>query len=265
MFNLFFKTMYDKRIFIIAWSISLAFFAYLMLLFFPAFKDSGLDQLLAALPPELKSLKGLIGDIGALSTPSGYLAGQFFDIRMPMFISVFSVILAVGLSVKDEEDGYMRTLIALPLGRFKILLGKLISIIVICIVTNIFTVFGLYIGALAVNISLDWTVVLNLSLVMLLLSISMTTLFYCVGMATGKRGITMGVGIIVGAGSFLLTTFAKSVEWLKPYEDFSLFHYFPAAEIVKNGISVWDVIVLLSVAIISIVAASILFSRRDVR
>ncbi len=265
MFNLFLKTMYDKRIFIISWSLSLAFFAYLMLLFFPAFKDSGLDQLLAALPPELKALKGMIGDISALSTPSGYLAGQFFDIRMPMFISVFSVILAVGLSVKDEEDGYIRTLLALPLSRIKLLFGKLIAIIVICVVTTIFTIAGLYLGAWSVNVNLDWTVVSNLSLVMLLLSICMTTLVYCIGLATGRRGITMGIGILVGAGSFLLTTFAKSVEWLEPYENISLFHYFPAADIVKNGISIWDVIVLSGVAAISIIAAAILFSRRDVR
>lgn len=265
MFNLFLKTIYDKRIFIIAWSLSLAFFAYLMLLFFPAFKDSGLDQLLAALPPELKSLKGLIGDIGALSTPSGYLAGQFFDIRMPMFISVFSVILAVGLSVKDEEDGYIRTLLALPLSRIKLLFGKLIAIIVICVVTTIATVAGLYLGAWSVNVSLDWIVVSNLSLVMLLLSICMTTLVYCIGLATGKRGVTMGLGIFVGAGSFLLTTFAKSVDWLQPYEKVSLFHYFPTADIVKNGISIWDVAVLVGITILSILLAVMLFRRRDVR
>ncbi len=257
--------MYDKRIFIIAWSIGLAFFAYLMLLFFPAFKDSGLDQLLATLPPELKALKGMIGDISALSTPSGYLAGQFFDIRMPMFISVFSVILAVGLSVKDEEEGYIRTLLALPLSRIKLLFGKLIAIVVICVATTIATVSGLYLGALSVNVNLDWTVVSNLSLVMLLLSICMTTLVYCIGLSTGKRGITMGLGILVGAGSFLLTTFAKSVDWLQPYEKVSLFHYFPAVDIVKNGISIWDVVVLVGITILSILLTIILFRRRDVR
>ena len=265
MFNLLRKTIYDKRVFIIGWSVGLAFFAFLMILFFPAFKDSGLDQLLAALPPELKALKGLIGDVNALSTTSGYLAGQFFDIRMPMFISVFAVILAVGLSVKDEDDGYMRTLLALPLSRVKVLFGKLLAIIAICAVTNSAMVVGLYLGAIAVNVSLDSTVLLNLSLVNLLLSICMTTLVYAIGLATGKRGITMALGIIIGAGSFLLTTFVKSVDWLKPYENVSLFHYFPAADIVKHSIGLIDIIVLSSVTAISIIAALLVFRRRDVR
>jgi ABC-2 type transport system permease protein len=265
MFNLFRKTIYDKRFFIIAWSLGLAFFAYLMLLFFPAFKDSGLDQLMAALPPELKSLKGLIGDVGALSTPSGYLAGQFFDIRMPMFISVFSVILAISLSVKDEEDGYIGTLLALPLSRVKLLFGKLLAITAICVVTTIATIIGLYLGAWAVNVNLDLIAVSNLSLVMLLLSVCMTTLIYSIGLATGRRDLTMGIGIFVSAGSFLLTTFAKSVDWLKPYENASLFHYFPAADIVKNGISIWDIVVLASITALSILLAIIFFRRRDVR
>jgi len=265
MFNLLRKTIYDKRVFIIGWSVGLMFFAFLMILFFPAFKDSGLDQLLAALPPELKALKGLIGDINALSTTSGYLAGQFFDIRMPMFISVFAVILAVGLSVKDEDDGYMRTLLALPLSRVKVLFGKLLAIVAICIIANLVMVAGLYLGALIVNASLDGSVVLNLSLVNLLLSVCVTTLVYSIGLVTGKRGITMALGVIIGAGSFLLTTFVKSVDWLKPYENASLFHYFPAADIAKNGINPVDVTVLSSVIVVSIVVALLVFRRRDVR
>jgi putative exporter of polyketide antibiotics len=126
-------------------------------------------------------------------------------------------------------------------------------------------VIGLYIGAWSVNVSLNLTDVLNLSLVMLLLSVCMTTLFYSIGIATGKRGITTGLGILIGAGSFLLTTFAKSVDWLKPYENISLFHYFPANDILKNGISIWDVVVLSGITAISILLAIILFRRRDVR
>lgn len=265
MFNLFLKTMYDKRVFVIGWGLGLAFFGFLMMLFFPAFQNSGLNQLLSGLPPEMKALKGLIGDLDALSTTSGYLAGQFFDIRVPMFISIFSVILAVGLSIRDEEEGYLRTLLALPLSRVKLFFGKLLAIVVICVITVIATVIGLWSGSLLVNLIIDWTVVFNLSLVMLVLSICMTTVVYCIGLATGKRGLTMGLGIIIGAGSFLLTTFAKSVDWLQPYEKISLFHYFPAADIVKNGIQLSDILVLSSVSIIAIIIAIIFFRRRDVR
>ena len=265
MFNLLRKTIYDKRVFIIGWSVGLAFFAFLMMLFFPAFQNSGLDQLLSSLPPEMQALKGLLGDLSSLKDTSGYLAAQFFDIRVPMFLSVFSVILAVSLSVRDEEQGYMRTLLALPLSRIKVLFGKLLAIGMVCVASVVATVLGLWIGALTVNESLNWSNVLNLSLMMLIMSISMTTLFYCIGMASGKRGITMGLGVVIGAGSFLITTFAKAVDWLQPYEKISLFYYFPAPEIVKNGIRLSDIIVLTAVAAISITVAVILFRRRDVR
>lgn len=265
MFNLFRKTMYDKRIFIIGWSLGLIILALLMILFFPAFKNFGFDQLLAGLPPELKSIKGLIGNLDSLKTISGYLGGQFFDIRMPMFISVFSIILAVGLSIKDEEDGYLRILLALPMSRIKLLFGKLFAIVTICLIATIATIAGLWIGIALIGETFDWIVIFNLSFMMFLLSVCMTTLFYCIGLASGKRGLTMGLGIIVAAGSFLLTTFAKSVDWLQPYEKISLFHYFPPAEIIQNGISLSDVVVLSGITIISIIFAIIFFRRRDVR
>ena len=73
MFNLLRKTIYDKRVFIIGWSAGLAFFAFLMMLFFPAFQNSGLDQLLSSLPPEIQALKGLLGDL----SPANLLAPAF--------------------------------------------------------------------------------------------------------------------------------------------------------------------------------------------
>lgn len=257
--------MHDKRFFIIGWSLGLIFFGFLMLLFFPAFQNSGLNQLLSGLPSGLQALKGLIGDLDSLKTVSGYLAAQFFDIRMPMFISVFAVILAVGLSIRDEEEGYIRTLLSLPLSRTKLLLGKLLAIISICVFFVLATVAGIWIGAVTINAALDWSVIINLSIMTLLMSICMTTLIYCVGLASGKRGLTMGFGIIVGAGSFLLTTFAKAVEWLQPYERLSLFHYFPAADIVKNGIALKDVLVYVGITVAALILAVILFRRRDVR
>ncbi|MEI6053906.1 MAG: ABC transporter permease subunit [Candidatus Saccharibacteria bacterium] len=264
MLNLFLRTIKDKQYFILGWFLGLAFFGFLMMLFFPAFQNSGLDQLLANLPPELKTLKGLLGDLGDLKTTSGYLAAQFFDIRMPMFISVFSVILAIGLSVKDEEDGYLRTLLAMPLSRTKLLFGKLLAIIAICFVAVVAIVAGLWLGAISVGESLDWLVMLDMSIVTLLMSICMTTVVFCIGLASGKRGLTMGLGVLIAAGSFLLTTFAKSVEWLQPYENASLFHYFPAVDMAKNGIRLSDIIVLVSVTIVSVAIAVILFRRRDV-
>lgn len=263
MFNLICKTLYDKRSFIIGWGLGLAFLAFLMILFYPAFSnDSGLDKLMAGLPSEFK---GLIGNLEDLKNLPGYLGGQLFDIRIPMFIGVSSIILAVGLTVNEEEKGYIQTLLALPAGRIKVLGSKFLSIIVVNLAIILTMVTGIYLGLAFINETIDWVVLTKLCSMTLLMSICITTIVFGIGLATGRRGITMGLGVIIAVGSFILTTFAKSVEWLQPYEKVSLFHYFPASEVAKGNIDIINIVVLLGIVILSITIGLIFFRRRDVR
>lgn len=75
----------------------------------------------------------------------------------------------------------------------------------------------------------------------------------------------MLVGVLAAIGSFLLTTFSQAVDWLKPYESWSLLHYFPAVDIVKDGVDWADVVVLASVTLVSLIVAILVFRRRDLK
>lgn len=263
MFNLLRKTLYDKRAFIIGWGLGMAFTGFLMMIFFPSFSaNSGLEEMLKTLPP---ALKGMLGDLGDLKTISGYLGGQLFDIRLPMFISVSSIILAVGLTVSEEEKGYIRSLLALPAGRIKVFASKFLAIVIVNLAIILMMVGGIYLGLIVIGQGIDTVILTQLSAITLLLSICMTTIVFAIGFATGKRGITMGLGVVIAAGSFILTTFAKSVEWLQPYENFSLFHYFPATDIAKGNVDMFNIAVLFGLTVIAVVVGLIFFRRRDVR
>jgi hypothetical protein len=93
----------------------------------------------------------------------------------------------------------------------------------------------------------------------------LATIVFGIGIATGSRGLTMGLGVLIAVGSFILTTFAKSVEWLRPYEKTSLLHYFPATTIAKTEIALSDVAVYGAIIIIMLLIGLIFFRRRDVR
>ena len=121
------------------------------------------------------------------------------------------------------------------------------------------------IGLLVINETLDPLVVLRLGAMMWLLSICIATLVFGIGLASGKRGVTMGLGVLIAVGSFILTTFAKSVDLLQSYEHASLLHYFPATTIAKDEIGLSDVAVLGGVALLFLLLGLIFFRRRDVR
>lgn len=263
MYSLFTKTIYDKRAFIIGWCLGLAFIGYLMTIFYPAFhQDNGLDQLIKSLPP---AFQGLVGNLNNLKELPTYLGSQLFGVRIPIFISVLTIILTVGLTVGEEEKGQLRTLLALPLSRTRILLTKWSAIVVICLAASLATLVGIEVGLMVIGQSLDGLVLVRLGGMMWLLAVTIATMVFSIGLMTGSKAATTGLGVLVTVGSFLLTEFASSVDWLQPYEKISLLHYFQAADIAKGTINSWDVTVYGAIILIALLVAVVWFRRRDVR
>lgn len=263
MHNLYTKTLYDKRSFIIGWSLGLAFVGYLMTILFPAFhQDNGLDQLIQSLPP---ALQGLVGDLGNLNQMSTYLGSQLFNIRIPIFVSILAILLVVGLTVSEEEKGQLRTLVALPLSRTRIFFSKWASVVSICLIGTLATLGGIWIGLTVIHTSLDPLVLLRLGGMMWLLMVALATIIFGVGLASGKRGLTTALGVLIAAGSFLLTTFASAVDWLQNYEKLSILHYFPAPDVAKGTIDITNIFVYVAIIIVFLTVGLFFFRRRDLR
>lgn len=263
MYNLLTKTLYDKRAFIIGWGLGMAVLGFLMMSFYPAFhQDNGLDQLVHNLPT---AFQGLIGNLNNLKELPSYIGSQLFEVRIPIFVSMIAIILTVGLTVGEEEKGQLRMLLAMPMSRIHILLSKWLAVVVISLVTTLAVIIGMLLGLAVIHETLDVAVITRLGLMTWLLTVCLATVVFSVGLATGRRGLTMGIGVLLAAGSFILTTFAKSVEWLQSYEVVSLLHYFPAADIAKTGIDLSDVVVFAVIIIVMLGMSIVLFRRRDVR
>lgn len=262
MFNLLFKTLHDKRFFILGWSLGLAFLGFVMTSFFTSFSGGEIDELMKTLPP---ALQGLVGDLQDWKNLPGYIGSQVFDIRLPIFISILSILLAVGLTVGEEDKGQLRTLIGLPISRNKIIAGKWLAIVVICLIASLATILGIVLGIPTTGESLDPMVLVRLGLFTWLLVTSLATLIFAIGLASGNRAATTGIGIVVAIGSFLLTTFATAVSWLKDYEWLSFLHYFPATDIAKGEVQWGNVVFYVALIVVSLIIAYLFFPRRDVK
>lgn len=262
MFNLVVKTLWDRRFFLLGWSLGLVALAFMMTSFYPSFSGGEIDQLAGSLPP---AMQGLIGSLQDWRELPGFIGSQLFDIRLPLFVSILGILLAVGLSVGEEEKGYLRTLVSLPVSRVRIVLGKWISIVLISLVTTLAAILGTEIGLWSIGETLDQMVLVRLGLMTWLMISALASVIFGVGMATGKRGLTVAVGIVVAIGSFIISTFSQAVDWLEPYDWLSIFHYFPAVDIAKGSIELNDVIVYGALIVLSLVAALIVFPRRDIK
>jgi len=261
--SVYLKTLYDKRFFLLGWTLGFMAISALMTSFYPAMHQEGsISSLLESMPA---AFKGLVGSLADLTRFDTYIASQLFDIRMPIIAGIMSIILGIGISVADEEKGELRTLLSLPVSRTKLLTQRWLAMLTIMVVIGFGMVAGIYAVLPFIDIaSIEPDVLARLSAMTLLIMITFGTIPFAVGLATGRRSVATGVSILIVIGSFLLSTFAQAVDWLSDYEPLSLLHYFPAADIVKNGIDLKDVAVFGVVTVVLLVLSIAFFRARDV-
>lgn len=260
--SIFVKTFRDKRWFILGWLLGFSALTSLMVAFYPAMHQDGtIDKLVATMPP---AFKGLIGNLADLTRFDTYLAAQLFDIRLSLLGGIMVTILALGLTANEEERGQLRTLLSLPIGRTKLLFEKWLAMVSIVFITLLGTIIATFALQGTVNATMPLDAMVKLFFMTWLVLSTIATVTFAIAMATGKRSLAMLIGIVVMAGSFIVSTFGKSVDWLGDYEWLSLFHYFPASDVVRNGIELKNVAVLGGVALIALLIAYIAFRQRDV-
>lgn len=256
------KTLYDRRWFILGWSIGLALMVWLVLIFFPALsKDNSFEQIAATLPEQFK---GLIGDAASFTQLPSYIATQLYGIRVPLFLMIMSLVLAQTLTVSEEEKGTLRTLLATPLSRGRILLEKWLAGIVIMSFALLATTAATYAGVASIDEAVPHDIIWKLALLSLCFAAAAFSLPFATALATGSRAITMVVGIAATIGSFILSSFTAMVAWLEPWDVISLLHYYDTANVAKDGLNVGHIIVLLGITVASLVGGWLLFRRRDV-
>ncbi len=257
------KTLYDKRFFILGWTIGLAAIAALLVSFYPAMhQDDALGGLVQNMPA---AFKGLIGSLADLSRFDTYIASQLFDIRLPLIAGIMAIILGIGLSVADEEKGELRTILSLPIGRTKLLIERWLAMVTILAVTLLGLLAGVYgVVPFIDGATIDMEIMARLVAMTGLMMVAFGTIPFAIGMISGKRAAAMAASVLVIIGSFLLSTFGQAVDWLGNYEKLSLLHYFPAVDIVKDGIDGKDAVVLGGITLVLLVVAIVVFRRRDV-
>lgn len=229
----------------------------LTLVFYPSFRDSGLDEAFGNMP---ESVQKMIGSLTSFKTITGYLDQQIFALRMPLLGIILSIVVFSGLTVGDEQKGVTETHLTMPISRTKLLLQKLFAGLLITAVASIGIVVGAVVALALIHEHVALSYILTSTLACWLISTCFGLVAFFVGSATGRRGLTIGLASGFAFGSYLLTSLAQSVSQLEQASKFSLFHYY------GNGrISLGDAWLLLAIAFVLVVLGVLLFNRRDLR
>lgn len=260
--TLLFKTLYDKRWFILGWALIIAFNIVLTVIFYPSLNHGeALTKLSQSTPDQLK---GLI-DTSSFHAIQSYIAAQLYNLRIPLLLMALALILSQSLTVSEEEKGTLRTLTTIPHSRTRILWEKWLAGVAILTIMALVAAAAVYLGILRIHETLPFSFVWQVTLVLWLFGVTAFSIMYAIGAATGSRSVSLVVGLLIIMASVVISSFGASVDWLKDWQILSLIHYAQADNIVKSGgldrLNLWLMGLFSAVAMLY---AMVLFRRRDI-
>jgi len=256
------KSLYSLRWQILGWSLAVFGIAFLTMSVFNALSGQGITDLVKQTPDAFKSL---IGSTTDYSTIKGYIGQQVFGPNVVMFTIIMAIFLFIGIGSGREDRGLTQTLLSFPVSRSRVYFAQWLAVMIVIAIVCLAIIPGIYAGLLVVDHSADWQRILLSVFACFLMNAAYGLVGYAVAMATGARTLTIAAAAGYAVVSFVVSSLASAVDWLKWPDKFSIFHYYNNPQIMANGLHGSHIAILITVIVGLTIVGWLGFRRRDVR
>ena len=217
-----------------------------------------LQRFVDSMPPAAASLFGL----EAIGSFQGIL-GEFYSIAWLVGLGAYVAYSAAGSVAGPLRDDRMDTLLAAPVSRTSVLLGKYLALLVPIVAVNLVVPAVLYVGSTLVgeSLSLADLAALHALSVPFLLCWAAVGLFLGVVVRGGRRAGRVALGLVFAGWLVESLVVGTDFEWVG---NVSPMRYFQPAGILAEGTyDLGGAALLLAVAVALLAASHTAFARSD--
>ncbi|SRR6266550_3838347 len=262
MMALILKTLRDKRWVMLGWAVGIIAISALTISFFPSFSQGDTaEAIVKSLPPQFQSI---FGDALSFKQVPNFVSQQVFDFRLPLFMIILAVVMAVNLTVSEEEAGLLKTLQTLPISRTKVVLAKWLGLAVITAVVCAAALPGVLLGVALIGETISFSGVALAVFMLWLLTLSVASLTLMIGFVSGKKGLTVGIASLLGFANIFLSTLAPSVKDLQGVYKWTLYYYYNNPKPIVDPFDWAHVAILATAAIVFMMVAVLFYRKRDI-
>jgi ABC-2 type transport system permease protein len=248
-----------RRRALFSYTVGMALYALIIVVLYPQFKgDTSLDQLTR----NASGVAALFGATGSLTSPSGWLDANIYENFLPLIMLLITVGYGASCIAGQDEDGTLSLATVLPISRRSVVLQKVGALSLQAIVLAITTMLCVLIGR-QFDLTFPLTHLAGLSLGVALLGLDFGLCALAVGSITGSRGTALGVTATLAAASYLVSSLAPVIGWIRPARYASLFYWSVGNQQLANGLSLASVGVLVAVGALLTLAAVAGFRKLD--
>jgi ABC-2 type transport system permease protein len=259
--SIYLKTLFNLRWQLLGWCLGIGFVAFITMVFYNSFNQSGIDSIVNSVPD---SLKPLVGSIEDFKTIPGYIGQQVFGPNGYILAVAASILLAFTVSANEEDDKRLQTLITLPVTRSAIFCQKWLAVITAVAAICLAIVVAVYLGLLIVGHGADFERVMQSAFACFLMNAAFATIAFATAMFIGKKGLSIMIASGYTALSFIISSLAPSVSALKGVDTLSVLHYYNNPLIMQHGLTLNSVLVLGGIIVILATIGWARFRQRNI-
>lgn len=225
-----------------------------------------LDSTIADIPDDMfpEAVIAFAGG-GDLRTPEGFFQIETFGLMAPIATILVAVAVAARALAGEEADNTMGLLLANPVRRSRVVLEKTVAMVLLTGVVGLATWAGVAVGIVLPGLDVSIANAGVASLLATLLGLVFGALALAIGAATGRSGAaisgTIGVALTAHVAEAYLPLSDSTAAWAR----LSPFHYYLSSDPLRTGMPWGHAALLAGLATVLVVAAVVLFQRRDLR
>ncbi|MGH3559897.1 MAG: ABC transporter permease [Mycobacterium sp.] len=249
-----------RRRLIVGYTLGIAAYALVVVVLYPSFKtDTGLNQLTES----GSAVAAMLGAIGTLTSPAGWLGANLYANFMPLIVLLATIGYGASGIAGQDEVGTLGLVTTLPMTRRAITVGKLAAMLGQALPVPIVTALCVLAGR-GFDLTIDPGPLLGVTVGVILLGLVFGTLALLIGAATGSRGLALGLTSAAAAIAYLINSLAPVIGWLRPTRYSSPFFYAVGDHQLEHGLPLAWAAVLIGATLVFAAAAVAAFNRLDV-
>jgi ABC-2 type transport system permease protein len=260
----FFKGLRDQLRPLALWVAGVAFYVALLISIYPSIRKSAgaIDEYVKNMPEAVRA--AFMGS-SDFSTPVGYVNVELLSWLAPIVLIAFAVAVAARSLAGEEENGTLGLVLTATVGRRRLVLQKYAAMLVVVVALGAAFWLSLTVATTIAGTPVGAGELAKAFLRLTLLGLAIGSVTFAVGGATGRRQYGIAAGAAVGVVMYLANTLAVMNESIRPFRYLSLFHYAGGAAPLGKALDLGGLLVLAATSAVMLVAALVLFERRDIR
>ena len=259
--NVFTKWLWDSRRSLLGWTLAIVVAGCGYAAFWPTINDPQMQELLENYPAALMEAINYTN----ISTAAGYLNATVYGLVVAVLLLVFAVSTGARIIAGDEEAGWLDLVLAHPVSRGGVALQRFAAFAVsVLVIVSVFWVAMVAISSPAQLTSVSPAMLAGIHLHLAAFALLFGSVTFCVGAATGRRALALGVGAGIGLLGYAMNGVIPQVEGLEWVRDYSPFAWLNGSEPLANGVHLGYLGLMLGLSLLLVAIGTLAFQRRDV-